>query len=322
VFLATATATATQDTEIGTSNTFMARKRADGMSGNNTWANTPTGTRYAIPITFCATHTGNTIAEDMITASVEMVEILGEETRDGFAGVSIAEQALRNASGIRRPIKCFGCQGLEKYDQNAFHLWKDCPNKADQEVWRNFQTNLRRFREEKARRQDDRQGDYYGPTDPARATTEPATTLVNWQRLGFPTKTMSETIEAIADQETKPAVRQALLANLKSDLVNTALERDEQMDMDDKLTSKKKRRKRGPLFLLYTKKDKQMEQKTASNPIGPVARTMVAASQGKYPLRIAYNLPHLKFPIGDGQTSKDRAYVTGLLDTGGCCMMG
>jgi hypothetical protein len=94
----------------------------------------------------------------MIAASVEMVDILGEDKPDGFAGVSIVEQALRNVSGVRRPIKCFGCQGIDKYDQQAYHLWKDRPNKADQEVWRNFQTNLRRFREEKARRRDDRQG--------------------------------------------------------------------------------------------------------------------------------------------------------------------
>jgi hypothetical protein len=118
------------------------------------------------------------------------------------------EQALRNASGVRKPIKCFGCQGLEqKYDQRAYHLWKDCPNKADQEVWRNFQANLRRFREEKARWIEERRG-YYGPTEPRpateRSTEETATTLVNWQRMGFPTKAMSETIEAIADHDTKP----------------------------------------------------------------------------------------------------------------------
>jgi hypothetical protein len=70
----------------------------------------------------------------MIAASVEMIDILEDEKQDGFARVSIVEQALRNASRVRRPIKCFGCQGLEKYDQNSYHLWRDCLNKADQEV--------------------------------------------------------------------------------------------------------------------------------------------------------------------------------------------
>jgi hypothetical protein len=70
------------------------------------------------------------------------------------------------------------------------------------------------------------------------------------------------------------------------------------------------------------KKDGNQNTKTGNEGDGPTARTMLAASKGKYPLRIAYALPHLKFPIGDGQTLQDRAYVTGLLDTGGCYMMG
>jgi hypothetical protein len=261
----------------------------------------------------------------MTAASVEMVEMLGEEPTDGFAGVSIVEQALRNASGVRRPIKCFGCQGLEQYDSNAYHLWKDCPNKADQEVWKNFQINLRRFREEKARRREERrgQGGYYGPTG-AEQPFEPRepSTLVNWQRLGFPNRAMSETIEAIAGTETKPTVRKALLASLKSELINTTLEDSQDGEAEKTTKSEKKRRKRGPTFLLYMNKDSNQSTKTGNDGEGPTARTMLAASKGKYPLRIAYALPHLKFPIGDGQTSQDRAYVTGLLDTGGCCMMG
>jgi hypothetical protein len=154
-------------------------RQATGSKGN-TWTHTPTGTKYNLPMAFCATYTGNSIVEDMVAASVEIVDLLEDEEKpDGFAGVRIVEQVLRNASWVRRPIKCFGCQGLEKYDHNAYHLWKDCPHKADQEVWRNFQTNLRRFREEKSRRRDERQGQggYYGPTETP--TTAEPTTLMN-----------------------------------------------------------------------------------------------------------------------------------------------
>jgi hypothetical protein len=45
--------------------------------------------------------------------------------------VSIAEQALRKASRVRVPTKCFGCQGLQAYDKNCFHQFKDCLNKKD-----------------------------------------------------------------------------------------------------------------------------------------------------------------------------------------------
>jgi hypothetical protein len=105
-------------------------------------------------------------------------------------------------------------------------------------------------------------------------------------------------------------------------LVNTPLDGTEKKEDDEEPpTTKKQRRKRGPLFLLYMKQDGS-EAKTAKTTGNQTARTMMAASQGKYPLRIAYNLPHLKFPVGDGTTTKDRASLTGLLDTGGCCMMG
>ena len=109
---------------------------------------------------------------------------------------------------------------------------------------------------------------------------------------------------------------------MKSDLVNTDFNNDED-EKDEKHTKKTnaKRRKRGQVFILYMKQEKQKQEQTESKN-EPIARTMLAASQGKYPLRIAYTLPHLKFPIGDGQTSQDKAYLMGLLDTGGCCMMG
>jgi hypothetical protein len=63
------------------------------------------------------------------------------------------------------------------------------------------------------------------------------------------------------------------------------------------------------------------QQKKASPSDGP--RTMLgAAPKDKYPFKIAYKLPFLEFPIGDGRTSEDVATLSGLLDTGGCCNMG
>ncbi len=48
--------------------------------------------------------------------------------------VSITEQALCEASRVRVPMKCFGSQGLQAYDKNCFHQFKDCPNKNDSKV--------------------------------------------------------------------------------------------------------------------------------------------------------------------------------------------
>jgi hypothetical protein len=47
-----------------------------------------------------------------------------------------------------------------------------------------------------------------------------------------------------------------------------------------------------------------------------------APPKEKYPFKIAYKLPFIAFPIGDGRTAEDVATLSGLLDTGGCCNMG
>jgi hypothetical protein len=110
--------TRSQDRQTGGPRVFLAKHTKGEPEADHerntaptdtTWANAPTSTRFALPRSFCARYTGNTIAEDMISASVEMVNLLEDEEPDGFAGVSIVEQVLRNASGVRRPIKCFGC---------------------------------------------------------------------------------------------------------------------------------------------------------------------------------------------------------------------
>jgi hypothetical protein len=41
-----------------------------------------------------------------------------------------------------------------------------------------------------------------------------------------------------------------------------------------------------------------------------------------YKLRISFKLPFLKVSLGEGGTSDNKATLTGLADTGGCCNMG
>jgi hypothetical protein len=92
----------------------------------------------------------------------EAIIVMGTVTEEDLllTAASIVEEALQQASGTRIPIKCFGCMGLPKYNDKAYHMWRDCPNKGDQEVWRNFQVNLKKFRKEKQAR--NKQG--YGRT--------------------------------------------------------------------------------------------------------------------------------------------------------------
>ena len=79
-----------------------------------------------------------------------------------FTGARIAEEALQQASGTRIPIKCFGYDGLPKYIEHAYNLWRNCPNKADKTVWDNFQKNLKEFQEQKQARQEQRRNQQGG----------------------------------------------------------------------------------------------------------------------------------------------------------------
>ena len=75
--------------------------------------------------------------------------------------------------------------------------------------------------------------------------------------------------------------------------------------------------RKGRTLLLY------MTPQKKKNEMNEGPRTMLeSAPKNKYPFAIAYKLPFIAFPIGDGRTSEDVATLSGLLDTGGCCNMG
>jgi hypothetical protein len=143
-----------------------------------------------------------------------------------------------------------------------------------------------------------------------------ATTRTNWERLRFPSKKVHDQIQAIADEGSTPEVRLTLLASLKESLEGYELAEDQEESRDKKQPAKKPKKskwKQGPTFLMYTTEEDQ--NKTPMTMLG-------APPREKYPFKIAYRLPFLSFPIGDGRTQEDLATMTGILDTGGCCNMG
>ena len=85
----------------------------------------------------------------MLATMADMTDILTEEQiqldQKPMVATSIVEQALQQASGMKVPMKCFGCDGIREYDNGAYHLWRNCPHKSEQRVWRNFQKNLKIF---------------------------------------------------------------------------------------------------------------------------------------------------------------------------------
>ena len=116
-------------------------------------------------------------------------DIEGTKLQNVFlsAHLSVAEQALRNASGERAPLQCWGCRSIPEYAKNSYHRFSDCPHQKDPRVQDNFRRELQAFSD---KRRQDGAGKYsrYGPNNsgqphrkqPPRAMLSPAETEGGW----------------------------------------------------------------------------------------------------------------------------------------------
>jgi hypothetical protein len=248
-------------------------------------------TPVTLPFAFiCTPHSQCTQEQqEMMTVAITTMDDLVES----LTFVSIVEEALVKSSGMNAPLKCFGCNGIPEYTQNCFHLWRNCPNKNDKRVWNNFQQNLATWRE--TRKLQPRNNNSY---------------QANWKNQGYPNQSVQERIHSIANPTTMATTRKVLLATLATEL---------DPKNDDEASVRKGKRKPKDIstggnprhFLCYMQKQLATPKTFLGAP--PLMR---------YPFKIAYKLPFMTFPIGDGATSNDRATLSGLADTGGCCNMG
>jgi hypothetical protein len=208
-------------------------------------------------------------------------------------------------------------------------MWRDCPNKADQEAWKNFQVNLEKFREERKAKNAQRGGGYGQTSQHAGPQGQHGRGMMtSWEQQGCPSQNLRDQIKAIADENNAPELPMTLLTTLKQSL-DEFQTNDQEMEEKKMPPKKKSKWKKGTKtgeqdngtftrnFLLYvTPEQKEKQTKT-------IPRTMLGAPpKKKHPFKIAFDLPFLKFPIGDGLTKEDAATLSGLLDTGGCCNMG
>jgi hypothetical protein len=230
-------------------------------------------------------------------------KVKDEITQHAIVLVSVAEQALREASGMRVPMKCFGCQGLPAYDKNCLHQFKDCPNKKDPEVWKNFYKNLQTWREERGQRKQQAN---------------------KWRQEGYPNKTTAEYVKQIANPDTPATTRRTLMAALGSQMTLLSVKDSDQdeehgeqeatLTRNDK-TKKKRKGTAGLTFLTYQlqQTEEQMER----------GFTFFSSDRQQFQYDIAATLPHLFLPIGRGdEDGSADAKLKGLLDSGGCCTMG
>ena len=70
--------------------------------------------------------------------------------------LSVAEKAIRKASGEVAPLECWGCKDLPEFEKDKFHRYRSCPRRNDPRVRANFEKNLRTWTSNKRQNQ-------YGP---------------------------------------------------------------------------------------------------------------------------------------------------------------
>jgi hypothetical protein len=133
-------------------------------------------------------------------------------------------------------------------------------------------------------------------------TTPVANTSQNWQRNGYPTQ-----------QAHEAAMCRVMISTLTRELTQEL--EDDEKEEDRKESPPKKRRWNRKITRNFFTCMKPKSNKIPSNFLG-------AAPLTPYEFKMSFKLPFLTFPIGDGETSNDRATLSGLADTGGCCNMG
>jgi hypothetical protein len=217
--------------------------------------------------------------------------------------LSMAEQALQDASGTKAPIKCFGC--------GEFHQFKDCPKKGDPGIYETFRKNLQEWR-------DSRRNTYRANRQAGR-----------WKQEGYPTRSTADVVKQIADPLTSQNVRKTLLCALQEQLSHVDINSDDDEDEPDAkpaakpLKKARKRKTGGYAFISYQVKTNPQKLR---NPLSPAARghSFLAEPKRQYEFAISEKLPFLNLPIGRDVTpdGTDKGFLAGLYDTGGCCNMG
>ena len=216
--------------------------------------------------------------------------------------LSSAEQAMRQASGLKAPLLCWGCEGLSKYSgKDNTHSYRDCPNKTDPDVVQNFLLNLQKFRD--ARK--NRNAPYGGSTSLAIGSPG-GTEDRNWAMMGFASKDQMETFTQIADPTTSKQARKAMIA---------ALAITTEQDIVKEPDQKKFRR----VFLTYNMQD---DPHPMPEPL-PYYHSFLANRFARFAFPISDALPFIDVPIGRviTETGHTQDYLRGLADTGGCCTM-
>ena len=71
------------------------------------------------------------------------VQELATQNSHLVAMLSVAEKAIRKASGEIAPLECWGCKDFPEFQEDKFHRYRSCPRRNEPRVRANFEKNLR-----------------------------------------------------------------------------------------------------------------------------------------------------------------------------------
>ena len=114
----------------------------------------------------------------------QQMSALKKEAVHFRAMLSVAEKAMRQASGERAPLECWGCKDIPQYSEDKFHRYRSCPNRGDPRVRENFKKNLQAWADKHkgTSRKDDLRGagklSAYRPRDDEQSNTERGATAM------------------------------------------------------------------------------------------------------------------------------------------------
>ena len=127
--------------------------------------------------------------------------------------LSVAEDAIRRATGMPGPPKeCWGCTDTQ-FHATRFHLFRECPNRADPAVRENFAKRLGLFRQT-------RQNSTYGPSANLASASNPLDPST-WEANGWPNLTCALLVTEITRPDLSPALRRVILPSLVAAINHT-----------------------------------------------------------------------------------------------------
>lgn len=208
------------------------------------------------------------------------------EQAEHYAAVlmSVCEDSMRRATGLETPAaECWGCTNHHNPEihRNRFHLYAECPHKADPVVRANKAKALQEFLQ---RRQQQRTG----RAPPETASVQTAT-VANWEAQGYPSQRTAALITTISNPTTNSMVRKSLIKDLfrVRDAQVPALAATPRSD--EKLPTKRHK----------TDDDDKPPVCFFLVPVFSAIRCMEAIKeQFQATLGVTQAMPHIRFPVG------------------------